>query len=288
MGNRTAEGDGRRRASRTAVLLLAAGLATGCAGGLDAEAPSSRLVTDMPLRADARSVLIPGETCTYGVSWGGVLPVGRVEYSYDEIETEEGKLLVFSGVTEPLLRIKAFLRAAGTIRTLADPETFLPVSTFWVTADDDPHTRTIWFDQKAGVAFAGKWTRKFVQAAEIRGKNMLDPIGAIFYGRVVLIDPESEIRVLMVEGARVHLMTIRHAGEEHIMFKGERVPCTKVSLRTDRLRDDGTLIDEKPWNDLVAWVAEIPGRPIMRISGKLKSGSVALKLAARTLPETTR
>ena len=160
MGNRTAEGDGRRRASRTAVLLLAAGLATGCAGGLDAEAPSSRLVTDMPLRADARSVLIPGETFTYGVSWGGVLPVGRVEYSYDEIETEEGKLLVFSGVTEPLLRIKAFLRAAGTIRTLADPETFLPVSTFWVTADDDPHTRTIWFDQKAGGAFAFRFRGK--------------------------------------------------------------------------------------------------------------------------------
>ena len=266
--------------------MLAWILAAGCAGGPDAEAPSSRLVTDMPLREDAGTVFVPGESSVYGVSWAGVLPVGRVEYTYDEIETEEGKLLVFGGLTEPLLRVKAFLRSAGNIRTLADPKTFLPVATFWVTADDAPHTRTTWFDQDAGVAFAGKWTKKFVQAAEIRGKHMLDPIGAIFYGRIVRIEPDSEIRVLMIEGATVHLMTVRHAGAEHLMFKGERIPCTKVSLRTDRIREDGTLVDEKPWNDLVAWVGEIPGRPIMRIAGSLRFGTVVLKLASRTVPET--
>lgn len=264
-----------------AVLMV---LSAGCTSGPEAQAPSSRLLTDMPLRADAHDVLIAGEVCTYGVSWAGILPVGRIEYSYDEIETDEGKLLVFEGLTEPVLAVEAFLKSSGTIRTLADPETFLPVSSFWVTAASDPHTRTTSFDQEAGVAIAGKWTSDFIQITEVRAERMLDPLSSIFYGRLVRLEPDSEIRVVMVEGTDVHLMTVRHAGEEHIVFEGESVPCTKVSLRTDRIGEDGELIDEEPWNDLIAWVAETPGRPIMRISGSVRFGSLVMKLASRTLP----
>lgn len=274
----------KMRRSLTVAILLVCALCVGCGSGPETEAPSSRLVTEMPLRADARDTLIPGEVCTYGVSWAGILPVGRIEYRYDEIETAEGRFLVFEGITEPVLAVEAFLKSAGTIRTLADPETFLPVSSFWVTANADPHTRTTWFDQKNGVAFAGKWASDFIQTREVRGKRMLDPLGTIFYGRVVDIAEDSEIRVLMVEGATVHLLTVRHAGHEHIVFKGERIPCTKVSLRTDRFGDDGELIEEEPWNDLVAWVGEVPGRPLMRISGKVRYGQMVLKLAERKLP----
>ena len=272
-----------RPLNKAAVLVLCAGLAA-CAGGVQTEAPSSRLVTEMPLRADARDTLIPGEVCVYGVSWAGILPVGRIEYRYDQIDTEEGRFLLFEGITEPVLAVEAFLKSAGTIRTLADPETFLPVSSFWVTANADPHTRTTWFDQENEVALAGKWAKDFIQYKEVRGKRILDPLGTIFYGRVVEISPGDEIRVLMIEGAGVHLLTVRHAGSEHIVFKGDPVPCTRVSLRTDRLGDDGELIGEEPWNDLVAWVAEIPGRPIMRISGKVRFGQMVLKLADRRLP----
>ena len=273
-----------RAPGATTLSLLALVLLCGCVSDPETDAPFSRLTTDVSLRADAHDVLVPGEVCTYGVAWGGILPVGRVEYRLGRIETEEGTFLVYEAITEPALAVEAFLQSAGTIRTLADPKTFLPVSTPWVAANKDPHTRTAWFDQENGVGISGKIASDFLQVREIRGKPMFDPIGAIFFGRVVALTPGDEMRALMVEGTSLNLMTVRHAGSAHVIFKGQRILCTKVSLRTDRLNDQGELAGGDPWNDLVAWVAEAPGRPIMRIAGKIRFGTISLKLAERTLP----
>ncbi|MAG58761.1 MAG: hypothetical protein CMJ83_20935 [Planctomycetes bacterium] len=281
---------GKRMRTDSGRIAVAVGfvvlLGSGCSSGPESEAPGSSLVTEIPLRADAHEILVPGEESYYGISWAGLLPVGRIVYRYDEVETKEGRFLVYEGITEPLLSVEAFLKSAGTIRTLADPKTFLPVTSFWVTANKSPHKRTTVFDQEKGIALAGKWADGLLQYREVKGIRMMDPLGIIFYGRLVkLPDDGSEIRVMMIEGSHQHLMTVRHAGEEALMFHGQRVQCTKVSLRTDRLDDNGELIVEKPWNDLVAWVAETPNRPILRISGNVRFGSMVLKLAKRTVPE---
>jgi len=257
----------------------------GCVSDPRTDAPLSRLTNEPSLRADAQQLLVPGEVCTYSVAWGGVLPVGRVEYRLHRIASREGTFLAYEGITEPALRVDAFLKSAGTIRTLADPETFLPVSSFWVAADEDPHIRVAHFDQQRRVAVSGKIASDFIQVREIRGGPLFDPLSAIFFGRVVDVTPGKELRAIMVEGTTVNLMTVRHRGTGHVVFKGQQIPCTKISLRTDVLNDEGELTGEDPWNDLVAWVGEIPGRPLMRVAGKVRFGTIALKLAKRTVPE---
>jgi len=266
------------------LALVLAGLC-GCVSDPRTAAPLSRLTTKPSLREDAQQILVPGEVCTYGVAWGGILPVGRVEYRLGKLLSDEGTFLVYEGITEPALRVDAFLKSAGTIRTLADPETFLPVSSFWVAADEDPHIRVAHFDQEGGSGVSGKIASDFLQVREIKGGPLFDPISSIFYGRVADVTPGKELRAIMVEGTTINLMTVPHKGTGYVAFEGQRIPCTKISLRTDALNDQGELTGEDPWNDLVAWVGEIPGRPLMRIAGKVRFGTIALKLAKRTVPE---
>lgn len=281
-----APGDRAHRRRQTpfpgVVLALAAGLGA-CAGAPDAAPPAARDGTELSLREDAAAILSPGEECVYGVAWGGFLPVGRVIYRTGETTGSEGRYLVYQGITEPAAFVAAFLDAGGTTEVLADPKTLLPRSAFWITANpEDPVSRAVAFDRAENRAWTAKWSQSRSDARTVTGDPLVDPLSAIWLARAAEWPEDRDLRLFVVEGDDLHLMSLRPDGNEDLKFEEKLVPCTRLAVRTWRLREDGTPEGDEPGNSLFVWIATIEGRPILRMSGKTVFGTVALRLARWT------
>jgi len=160
----------------------------------------------------------------------------------------------------------------------------------WTTAEtEDPQIRSVDFRQDEHWARSVKYTSQWIVQRTVRGPRIHDPVSAIFLSRVMVIpEGDDEVRLLLCEGENVHLMTIRDAGQDVLTFEGREIPCSRLSLRTDRIDDDGKFIDEEPWNSLFVWIAETPARPILRMSGKTRFANVTLVLKEHRLEPVSR
>src|SRR5262249_4910430 len=159
------------------------------------------------------------ETCIYGIAWNGVLPVGRVIYRTRDVAEAPGTLLELDGVTEPAAFLTAFLDAGGTTEVLVDRATLRPRTAYWITANpDDPVRRSAWFLQQEGRALTAKSSRDGVRTRIVEGDTLMDPLTAIYLARVVDFEASGgELRLKVLEGVDVHLMTLRPEGREPIL-----------------------------------------------------------------------
>ena len=254
-----------------------------CAQAPEEVPPLERLTTEVPLIA-RDDILAPGETCVYRVSWG-ILPVGEVTYTLRNVSTTAGELMELTAVTRPSAFLKVFLRVSGTSRSLIDPATFLPLASLWTTTDGEvAQVRSIDFRQEEAEAFSVKYAPDWQVMRHVRGSGLRDPLSAVYLARLLVVPEEGEeIRFVIVEGRNTHLMTVRGAGRTTGRYLGRDVPCSKLAIRTDRIDEDGRFMDEQPWNNFFAWVAETPHRPLLKMSGKTLYARVTLTLSHRGL-----
>lgn len=277
-------GTRRRPAPRLSALAwaLAALLLPGCVGTPDESVPTALDRTPFRVRGDAASILVGGEELCYGVAWGGFLPVGRVVYRTESLATPEGPLFVIRAETLPSALVSAFLDAGGTSEVLLDPGTWRPRAASWTTANpDDPVIRAAWFDHVEARVFTGKVTRGRVSVRAFPDEGFLDPLSTLFLARIIEFQDGEEVRLRVVEGSDRHVMILVDEGEEELVHEGKKIACRRLAVRTHRLTETGDLAETEPGNSLFAWIAEIEGRPVLRMAGRTVFGKVSLRLAQR-------
>jgi hypothetical protein len=260
-----------------AALLLAAG--AGCASTPDLPTPLAALATPLPLRDDAAGIFGDGETLVYDVAFGP-FRVGELTYRTAALETDGRPALRFEGVTRPRGIFAAFARAGGTTRCVVDAETLHPSSSFWVTAEKkDPMVRVASFDP--ALARTAVYQDAWSMTRTHRGATFFDPVsGMMFLRALAPPPPNEERRLIMVEGVRLHLLTVRTVGLEALEARTGEVPraALKLAIRGDLLGDDGALTGEDPLNNFFLWLAETPRHEPLRLEGRIALGGVTLTL----------
>lgn len=274
-----------RRAFRRGLAALIVVACGACATEPDDVAPFAALATPLPLRADAADAFVPGEELVYDVAFGP-FTVGEATYRVAAAELDGRPALRFEGVTAPRGLFAAFAKAGGVTRVVVDGATFAPSSAFWITAErDDPLVRIAAFD--AGVARTAAFQREWSMTRTHRGGAFFDPVSAMFLLRVLEPPPPGEERrLVLVEGVRPHLMTIRTVGPEPVEVADDARPrpALKLAVRGDRLSDDGTLAEAKPLNNFFVWLAETPRREPLKLAGRIAFGGVTLVLRPPVIP----
>jgi hypothetical protein len=280
-------GDQLRRQG-SAVLFAAVLLAVpACVSAPKLAPPRAVAVTTLPLEPAVAEILPDGEETIYGVKFG-ILSVGEVIYRVAHVDDAGTPLMRLESQTQASAWLSAFLKIGGTTRSYVDRATLLPSSYWWVTAEkDDPLIRTASFDHVAGRVYAASYQQKCLQTRVICGQEIHDPVSAIMliraidFGRV-----PDELRLFLVEGVDLHLMTLRLEGrdvmDEDFQCKGAK----RVSLRTDRLDCAGKLTGEEPYNALLMWIEELPPHAILKIEGRVGGSKLKLSLKQRTVLAT--
>lgn len=264
--------------------MLLASLLVGCVGTPAESVPTSLEKTPFTLRDDAARILVGGETLDYAVAWGGFLPVGRVVYRTSMLDSPEGPVFAIRAETLPSAFVSAFLDAGGNSEVLLDPRSYRPLAAAWTTANpEDPVIRAAWFDRNEARVLTGKVTRGGVSVRAFPDEGFLDPLSTLFLARVIAFRESEEVRLPVVEGSDRHVMILAAEGEEELAHEGGKVRCRKIAVRTHRLAADGSLAEQEPGNSLYAWIAEIEGRPVLRMAGRTVFGRVSLRLAERTV-----
>jgi hypothetical protein len=279
----------RARASATparVALVLATGLALGaCTSTPEVAPPCVAAVTTLPLRAGVGAILEDGEESVYKVS-KGILTVGEVVYRVEHVDDAGAEMLRLESRTQASAWLAAFVDIGGTTHSYVDRATLLPSSYTWVTSDEeDPLIRTASFDHGAGRVFASSFQKKCLATRVIVGQEIHDPVSALLLARAVDFSRvDGELRLHVVEGIDLHLMTLRPQGCE-ILDGGEpcATPTRRIALRTDRLDCHGQLVGEDPYNALLMWVAEAPPHMIVKIEGTVGGTALKLTLKKRTV-----
>jgi hypothetical protein len=264
------------------VLLLAL---PACVSTPTLEPPRAAAVTTLPIVEDVGAILQDGEETTYKVA-KGFLTVGEITYRVAHVMDGEVPLLRLESHTQASAWLAAFVNIGGVTRSYVDRSTLLPSSYYWVTSDaEDPLIRTASFDHQNGRVYASSYQQKCLQTRTLTGQEMHDPISAMMIPRALDFTraPDNEVRLYVVEGVDLHLMTLRGEGSEMLDAGG---PCPqaarKVSLRTDRLDCHGNLAGEEPYNAVMMGIAQDPPHPILRIEGTVGGTALKLTLGKRT------
>ncbi len=269
--------DSERLGPFLAVILCAAG----CASEPDSAAPLAALSTPLPLRTDAASVFTPGEALLYDVAFGP-LEVGTLAYRTEAVDGEDGPAWRIEGTTKPRGLFAAFAKAGGVTRAIVDRRTLRPSSYFWVTAVmPDPLVRTAAFDGRTAEVRTAAYQDGWLLTKTHRGATFFDPLSAMFALRAIEPPPPGEeLRLLSVEGVQLHLLTVRTVGPETIRLKpgGDEYETLKLSIRGDRLGDDGALGGGPPLNNFFLWLDLTPQRKPLKLAGRIAFGGVTATL----------
>ena len=279
----------KKRGQAQCLGLLFLAFLVGCAGADAPQAEVHSTVAEalLPIRDNWREILTDGEALTYGITWSGILPVGRVTYTYAMRSTLDGDLIRLEGITEPALRVDAFLEASGRIRTWVDPETWTPLTTEWHTAEDVPLVRSIYFDQGSGEQVATVRTDERASLYRTKPGRVLDPILSVYLARLVAMEPGDSKIALVHVGHEIQQMDLRCVKRTQLRHDKQPEPCLLMTLKTRSLNSDGTVDeDAELQGDLKIWVAESPRRPVLRISGSIPFGSLVLRLGDHHIPES--
>jgi hypothetical protein len=252
----------------------------------DVAPPRAIAATTLPLQPDVGAILPDGEESVYKVK-KGFLTVGELAYRVAHVEEAGASLLRLESKSQASAWLATFVQIGGTTHSYVERASLLPRSYYWVTSDkEDPLVRTASFDHAAGRVFASAYKDKTLTTRLIRGQEIHDPVSAMMLVRALDFDrvPEGELRLTLVEGCDVHLMTLRAEGCECVESDGPcAVPARRISLRTDRLDATGKLCGEPPYNALLMWVGTAPPHPILKIEGTVGGTALLLKLEKRTV-----
>jgi hypothetical protein len=267
------------------ALLLPVLSLTACVSAPTLAPPRAVAVTTLPLQADIGEILPDGEETSYCVK-KGFLTVGELTYRVAHVNEGGTSLLRLESQTQAAAWLSTFVNIGGTTHSYVDPATLLPSSYYWVTSEkDDPLIRTASFDHAAGRVFAAAYQQKCLTTRVIRGQEIHDPVSAMMlvraldYSRIT-----DEIRLTVVEGCDLHLMTLRPQGCEVLDSDGPcAMPSRRVALRTDRLDCSGNIKGEAPYNELIMWVATAPPHSILQIEGNVGGTTLKLALKRRTV-----
>jgi hypothetical protein len=242
--------------------------------------PRAVAVTSLPLQQNVAEILPDGEETSYKVVFG-IITVGELTYRVAHVQEAGAQLMRLESQTQASAWLSAFLKIGGVTRSYVDRTTLLPSSYYWITAEkDDPLIRTASFDHAAGKVYASSYQQKCLTTRTIPGQDIHDPVSAILliraidFGRV-----PDELRLYLVEGTDLHLMTLRYEGREILGADEGCKAAKRISLRTDRLDCAGNRTGEEPYNMLLMWIDEVPPHPIVKIEGRV--GGSKLKLALK-------
>jgi hypothetical protein len=276
----------RARIAAASVAGVLALLGAGCTSSPKVAPPCVAAVTTLPLKGGIPAILENGEESVYKVT-KGILPVGEVTYRVDHVEDAGTAMLRLESRTQAAAWLAAFVDIGGTTHSYVDRATLLPSSYYWVTSDeDDPLIRTASFDHATGRVFASSFQKKkCLTTRVIVGREIHDPVSSLLLARTIDFSRvQDEIRLHIVEGIDLHLMTLRLQGCE-ILDAGEPCaqPTQRIAMRTDRLDCHGNLVGEDPYNSLLMWVADAPPHQIVRIEGTVGGTALKLTLRKRTL-----
>jgi hypothetical protein len=246
--------------------------------------PRAVAVTTLPLEPAIPEILPDGEETIYGVKFG-ILSVGEVTYRVAHVEDAGVPMLRLESQTQASAWLSAFLKIGGVMRSYVDRTSLLPSSYWWITAEkDDPLTRTASFDHVKGLVYAASYQQKCIQTRVISGQEIHDPVSAIMliraidFGRV-----PDELRLYLVEGIDLHLMTLRFEGREVMDEDFQCKGAKRISLRTDRIGCDGKMTGEEPYNSLLMWIEELLPHAILKIEGRVGGSKLKLSLKQRTV-----
>lgn len=278
----------RQRLPGPVIAVLAAGLLAlpACVSTPKLAPPRAVVATTLPLEPDVGEILQDGEETVYKVK-KGFLTVGELTYRVHHVEEAGASLLRLESKSQASAWLATFVQIGGTTHSYVERATLLPRSYYWVTSDkDDPLIRTASFDHAKGLVYASAYKNKSLTTRVISGQEVHDPVSAMMLVRAIDFArvPEGELRLTLVEGCDVHLMTLRCAGCEAIESDGPcAVPARKISMRTDRLDACGRLVGEPPYNALMMWVGTSRPHPILQIEGDVGGTALKLKLERRTV-----
>jgi hypothetical protein len=247
--------------------------------------PRAVAVTTLPLEPDVGSILPDGEESVYKVK-KGFLTVGELTYRVAHVDADGAGLLRLESVSQAAAWLAAFVQIGGTTHSYVDRTTLLPRSYYWITsAKDDPLVRTASFDPAGGRVFASAYKNSCLTTRVIRGQEIHDPVSAMMLVRALDFSRvEGELRLTLVEGCDLHLMTLRCEGTECVDSDGPcAVPARRISLRTDKLDCNGNLVGEPPYNALLMWVGTARPHPILQIEGTVGGTGLKLRLEKRTV-----
>mgnify|MGYP001240078801 CR=1 FL=1 len=268
-----------RCAAWTTAISALVGAFAGCASATEFPSPEFGLATPIPLRADAAKAYRDAELSEYDV-YLGPLRVGVLSYRTTATTADGRPAFLLEGTTKPTSIFAPFFKAAGTTRSLVTPPTFRPVVSSWVTTDAaNPRTRLVAFDADAArsTTYESSWTMSRV----VPTTDAFDPVSAMFILRA--LEPpasDGERRMFVLEGASLHLMTVRWEGADTIRLRpgGDDIPAMRFSVRGDRLDDGGALTSDPPVNSFRVWLDDAPGREILKLEGRIAFGGVSIVL----------
>jgi hypothetical protein len=273
-------GDQLRGTTAGALFITALLALPACVSTPTVAPPRAIAVTSLPLQPNVAEILPDGEETSYKVAFG-IITVGELTYRVAHVAEGGSQLLRLESQTQASAWLSAFLKIGGVTRSYVDRATLLPSSYYWITAEkDDPLIRTASFDHAAGRVHAASYQQKCITTRTIRGQDIHDPVSAILliraidFGRV-----PDELRLYLVEGTDLHLMTLRCEGRETLDADEGCRQARRISLRTDRLDCNGNLTGEEPYNMLNMWIDEQIPNAIVKIEGRV--GGSKLKLALK-------
>jgi Protein of unknown function (DUF3108) len=274
-------GDQLRGYATSAFFLVALLILPACVSTPTVAPPRAVAVTSLPLQPNVGEILPDGEETSYKVAFG-IITVGELTYRVAHVHEGGAELLRLESQTQASAWLSAFLKIGGVTRSYVDRATMLPSSYYWITAEkDDPLIRTASFDHAGGRVFASSYQQKCLTTRTIKGQDIHDPVSAILLIRAIDFSrtPGEQLRLYLVEGTDLHLMTLKLEGRE-VLDADEGCRATrKISVRTDRLDCNGNLTGEEPYNMLLMWIEEQPPNAIAKIEGRV--GGSKLKLALK-------
>jgi hypothetical protein len=277
-------GDQLRGTATGALILIALATLPACVSTPKVAAPRAVAVTSLPLEPNVAEILPDGEETAYKVVFG-FITVGEIIYRVAHVREGGADLLRLESQTQASAWLSAFLKIGGTTRSYVDRTTLLPSSYYWITAEkDDPLIRTASFDHLKGLVHAASYQNKGIMTRTISGQDIHDPVSAILLIRAIdFARVPEELRLYLVEGTDLHLMTLRLEGREVLDADEGCRAVKRIALRTDRLDCNGNLTGEEPYNLLLMWIEEQVPHAIVKIEGRVGGSKLKLGLKHRVV-----
>ena len=255
-----------------------------CSSGTVNAPPVTLEPLPFQLRRDAADLIPHGEVCEFEVSWH-IFTMGTIVFEAQRRPGHPHGDLHLRSTTTPTRLAAALSKFGGVADSYLHSESFSPQSYEWLSPTVKNRKRRLnWFDNDRvrslemsamsweGETFPDRWAH--------------DPLSVLYLLRVAELSLNQEIRVIVVEGTKRRLATIRRGAEE-ILRRGRREPPINViryGLRMDKIVDSNA-VDIEAEVDQNVLISADSTRSIVRAEGLIRGQPIVINLKKRWIAD---